>query len=79
MVLIEKNMTVFLSSFTKFNYILSCFADLKTLIDEESKKEECRRFRSTGYCPYEEICNFTHYSKVELQIFAAEGMFLTFI
>ncbi|XP_014290507.1 zinc finger matrin-type protein 5 [Halyomorpha halys] len=54
----------------KLHY-LNC-RDLKTLIEEESKKEECRRFRNTGYCPYEEICNFTHYSKVELQMFAAE-------
>lgn len=41
--------------------------DLAALIEEENKKDACRKFRTTGYCPYDEMCNFTHYSKQELQ------------
>uniref|UniRef100_A0A023F197 Putative u1 snrnp-specific protein c n=1 Tax=Triatoma infestans TaxID=30076 RepID=A0A023F197_TRIIF len=46
--------------------------DLKTLVEEEKQKEICRRFRSTGSCPFEEACTFTHYTTQELSAFEAQ-------
>uniref|UniRef100_A0A1B6CSJ5 C3H1-type domain-containing protein n=1 Tax=Clastoptera arizonana TaxID=38151 RepID=A0A1B6CSJ5_9HEMI len=42
------------------------YQDLKTIVNENCAKEECRRFRTTGECQFGEHCNFTHYSKQEL-------------
>lgn len=42
------------------------FNDIKTIVLEESCKEECRKFRNTGYCHFGENCNYTHYSQEDL-------------
>ncbi|XP_054277210.1 zinc finger matrin-type protein 5-like [Macrosteles quadrilineatus] len=48
------------------------FKDVKAIYEEESAKEECRRFRQTGQCQFNENCNFTHYSKEDLQLMKNE-------
>uniref|UniRef100_A0A1B6KQV1 C3H1-type domain-containing protein n=1 Tax=Graphocephala atropunctata TaxID=36148 RepID=A0A1B6KQV1_9HEMI len=42
------------------------YRDLKNIYLEENSKEECRRFRNTGNCQFNENCNYTHYSKEDL-------------
>lgn len=43
------------------------FKDIKDIYAEETTKEECRRFKQTGHCQFNENCNFTHYSKEDLE------------
>ncbi|CAH0383960.1 unnamed protein product [Bemisia tabaci] len=47
----------------------SSIRDLKTLVEEESKKETCGRFQRTGECTFGEICVHSHYSPFELETF----------
>lgn len=42
------------------------YRDLKTIVEEEIVKEECRRFRQIGECQFGDNCNYTHYSKEQL-------------
>ncbi|RZF41080.1 hypothetical protein LSTR_LSTR002712 [Laodelphax striatellus] len=42
------------------------FRDLKTIVQEETTKVECRKFLQTGECHYGEHCNFTHYSRAQI-------------
>lgn len=42
------------------------FKDIETVFLEERTKEECKRFKNSGYCHFGENCNFTHYSKEDL-------------
>ncbi|XP_065205483.1 zinc finger matrin-type protein 5-like [Planococcus citri] len=49
-------------------HYMSC-RDLKTLIEEETVKEECFKFKRTGQCPFEENCYRSHYSREQLQSF----------
>lgn len=50
-------------------FILTYCVDLKTLIQEESAKEECYKFKKTGHCPFEESCYRSHYTREQLQAF----------
>ncbi|BES89287.1 Zinc finger, matrin-type 5 [Nesidiocoris tenuis] len=43
--------------------------DLRTLIAEEREKEQCRRYRFQGDCPFGLQCAYTHYSEEELASF----------
>ncbi|XP_075214806.1 zinc finger matrin-type protein 5 [Lycorma delicatula] len=45
------------------------YRDLKTVVEDESAKTECRRFLQTGQCQFGDHCNYTHYSQLELNEF----------
>lgn len=42
------------------------FKDLKTIYQEESAKEACKRFMRYNQCQFNENCHHTHYSKEDL-------------
>lgn len=56
-------------SHSVFSSILIFAPDLKTLIEEESVKEECYKFKNSGQCAYGENCFRSHFSKQQLQMF----------
>lgn len=49
------------------------FIDLKTIVEEEIVKEECRRFRQTGECQFGDNCNYTHYAKEQIYQMKQQG------